>query len=149
MILHYTFLVLSVVVSIINQLDIYTSKTAERDSHLHTCKLTQTTGVIVSQLKVNRSRPVSIKYIFILLLANAFDIETNPGPRALKWPCGTCKKAVKWNPKRPSICGDNCETWFHIDCQHIHSGVFRYMDAINVSWEYLNCGMPKFLNCSI
>jgi hypothetical protein len=50
---------------------------------LHTCKLTQTTGVIVSQLKVNRSRPVS-KYIFILLLANAFDIETNPGPKALK-----------------------------------------------------------------
>ena len=87
----------------------YTNKTAERDSHLHTCKLTQTTGVIVSQLKVNRSRPVN-KYIFILLLANAFDIETNPGPRAPKWPCGTCKQAVKWNPKRPSICGDNCET---------------------------------------
>jgi hypothetical protein len=42
--LHYTFLVLSIVLSIINQLDIYTSKTAERDSHLHTCKLTQTTG---------------------------------------------------------------------------------------------------------
>jgi hypothetical protein len=54
--LHYTFLVLSIVLSIINQLDIYTSKTAESDSHLHTCKLTQTTGVIVSQLKVNRSR---------------------------------------------------------------------------------------------
>jgi hypothetical protein len=47
------FLVLSIVLSIINQLDIYTSKTAESDSHLHTCKLTQTTGVIVNQLKVN------------------------------------------------------------------------------------------------
>ena len=31
-----------------------------------------------------------------------------------------------------------------IDCQHIHSGVFRYMDASNVSWECLNCGMPTF-----
>jgi hypothetical protein len=137
--LHYTFLVLSILLSIINQLDIYTSKTAERDSHLHTCKLTQTTGVIVSQLKVNRSRPVS-KYIFILLLANAFDIETNPGPRAPKWPCGACKKAVKWNPIRSSICGDNCETWFHIDCQHVS----RYMDASNMSWECLNCGIPNF-----
>ena len=141
--LHYIFLVLSIVLSIINQLDIYTSKTAESDSHLHTCKLTQTTGVIVSQLKVNRSRHVS-KYIFILLLANAFDIETNPGPRAPKWPCGTCKKAEKWDLKRPSICCDNCETWFHIDCQHIHSGVFRYMEASNVSWACLNCGMPNF-----
>ena len=29
------------------------------------------------------------------------------------------KKSVKWNPKRPStsICCDNCETWFHIECQ--------------------------------
>jgi hypothetical protein len=52
-----------------------------------------------------------------------------------EWPCGTCKKAVKWNPKRPSICGDNCETWFHIDCQHVHSGVSRYMDASNMSWD--------------
>ena len=84
----------------------------------YTCKLTQTIDVIVSQMKVNRSRPVS-KYIFILLLANAFYTETNPGPRAPKWPCGTCKKSVKWNPKRPStsICCDNCETWFHIECQ--------------------------------
>ena len=31
-----------------------------------------------------------------------------------------------------------------LGCQHIHSGVFRYMDAINVSWECLNCGMPNF-----
>jgi hypothetical protein len=50
----------------------------------YTCKLTQTIDVIVSQMKVNRSRPVS-KYIFILLLANAFYTETNPGPRAPKW----------------------------------------------------------------
>jgi succinate-acetate transporter protein len=42
--LHYTFLVLSIVLSIINQLDIYTSKTVESDSHLQTCKVTQTTG---------------------------------------------------------------------------------------------------------
>jgi hypothetical protein len=46
------------------------------------------TGIIASQLKpvtVNKSRPVS-KYIFIILLANAFDTETNPGPRSPKWP---------------------------------------------------------------
>jgi len=64
-------------------------------------------------------------------------------PPFKKWLCGTCKKAIQWDSKRPSICCDNCETWFHIDCQHIHSGVFRYMDASDVSWECLNCVMPK------
>ena len=56
-----------------------------------TCKFqSHFTSVVGLALKVNKSRPVQ-KYLFILLLANAFDIETNPGPRFL---CGACTKAV-------------------------------------------------------
>ena len=51
-----------------------------------TCKFqSQFTSVVGLALKVNKSRPVQ-KYLFILLLANAFDTETNPGPRAPKFP---------------------------------------------------------------
>jgi hypothetical protein len=42
------------------------------------------TGIIASQLKVSKSRPVSKCKMFMILLANAFDTETNPGPRGPK-----------------------------------------------------------------
>ena len=33
--------------------------------------------------------------ILQLLLTISGNVETNPGPRKLKFPCGECKKAVK------------------------------------------------------
>jgi hypothetical protein len=38
-------------------------------------------------------------------------IECNPGPRSIKYPCGSCNKACRWNQK--SVACDKCDQWFH------------------------------------
>ncbi|VDI66496.1 Hypothetical predicted protein [Mytilus galloprovincialis] len=82
------------------------------------------------------------KYLFLILLANAFDTETNPGPRSPRWPCGSCSKAVTW--KHHAVCCDSCETWYHTDCQGIPNHIYNIMNNSNISWHCIQCGMPNF-----
>jgi hypothetical protein len=46
-----------------------------------------------------------------LLLLAIGGIECNPGPRPIKYPCGSCNKACRWNQK--SVACDKCDQWFH------------------------------------
>ena len=50
----------------------------------------------------------------ILVLILGGDIEKNPGPKAVKFPCTLCKKEVKKNHKALK-CGE-CKKWNHIEC---------------------------------
>ena len=114
-----------------------------------TCKFqSHFTSVVSLALKVNKSRPVQ-KYLFILLLANAFDTETNPGPRAPKFPWGASTKEVTW--KHKAICCDSCDAWFHIKCQGIHSNAYRFLDVNNISWECIQTTVwnAKFFDVTI
>ncbi|XP_019618466.1 PREDICTED: uncharacterized protein LOC109465549 [Branchiostoma belcheri] len=81
-------------------------------------------------------------YICSVLMAQAEDLETNPGPRAPKYPCGSCGKAVTF--KHKAVCCDKCDFWFHHDCQGLSSFMYSYLGNSNVSWICLNCGLPNF-----
>ena len=46
---------------------------------------------------------------FLLIISG---VETNPGP--IKYPCGVCSKACRWNQK--ALACDDCDQWFHTAC---------------------------------
>ena len=66
------------------------------------------------------------------------DVETNPGP--VKYPCGICKRAVKYN--QSSVACDQCDQWIHRECMHMNTAVFEGLK--NISWYCDNCGIPNF-----
>ena len=88
----------------------------------------------------------------MLLLANAEDVETNPGPSidmfsqsgdiSSVYLCGACKEPVTWNDKR-IIC-ESCESWFHIQCQNVHDTAYEQLGQSSVAWICRLCDGPKY-----
>ena len=78
------------------------------------------------------------------MIATSADIELNPGPRQIKYPCGTCGKAVTWRQEGIRCDNSDCAQWYHIDCQNMRSTIYEHMDASKCSWECLKCAMPNF-----
>ena len=54
----------------------------------------------------------------LLLLLIIGCVETNPGPRKIKYPCGICSKAVIWG--QVALACDNCDQWYHTECTGCH-----------------------------
>ena len=70
------------------------------------------------------------------LILQAGDVETNPGPRAPRFPCGECNKACSsYRGAKASILCDTCNAWFHADCIGISDPVLDVLGRCDLPWE--------------
>ena len=70
------------------------------------------------------------------------DLELNPRPNdTTTYLCGVCQSDVNWEQK--AVCCDQCDVWYHIECQNIHSDQYIDMDSTSVRWECHQCLMPN------
>ncbi len=67
----------------------------------------------------------------------------NPGPYTPKYPCGVCKKAVRWSKTRTAVACDTCNTWYHTDCMGMTSEVYNRINRSDVSWICMTCDTPN------
>lgn len=95
-----------------------------------------------SALKMKSDNRLSALYVTVLLLTKCHFPEPNPGPRSPKYPCGLCQKSVKTIDQ--AVLCDNCETWFHIDCEHINETFYNCLIGSDCSWYCTTCGLPNF-----
>ncbi|XP_072043590.1 uncharacterized protein [Amphiura filiformis] len=105
----------------------------------------------ISSLHVNHTKSLSsylnkksvLLYFAILLIAQSHDTEMNPGPYAPKYPCGVCKKAVRWSRTRTAVAYDTCNTWYHTDCMGMSSLTYQGLNRSDVSWICAACDTPN------
>ena len=90
----------------------------------------------------------------MLLLSLSCDVALNPGPDSInssqasmnetKYSCGYCDREVTWSNVMSLMC-DNCEAWYHTDCQGIGDTTFDILGQSNATWH---CNLCKFPNYS-
>ena len=88
----------------------------------------------------------------MLLVSRSADIESNPGPdfsecsqngSSSKYPCGYCHLEVTWSNIMSIMC-DNCDQWYHADCQGIGNTTFDILSQSKVSWCCNQCNFPNY-----
>ena len=111
----------------------------------------QRTVILPQQLRaILRNRPIANNsltklYICSLLLLNACDAETNPGPGAdhsTVYPCGACDMPVTW--AQQAVACETCSLWYHIDCQGISSHTNDALHSSAVVWNCHSCGVTNY-----
>ena len=72
------------------------------------------------------------------------DVETNPGPRQPKFPCGECGRAcTDYRGAKASILCETCNTWHHADCVGISASFLSLLGRSEIPWECCKCGLPN------
>jgi hypothetical protein len=80
-------------------------------------------------------------YLYMLIL-QAGDIQIQPGPTYIKYPCGICSKNVNWNAK--ALQCDGCDIWYHTKCSSVPPHIYKALQGNNLSWICFQCGLPNF-----
>ena len=73
---------------------------------------------------------------FILLLMSG--IESNPGPRTPRYPCGVCTRAVRDIGQRALAC-DECAKWCHMSCLSMNTPEFDMYANSDLPWYCPSC----------
>lgn len=94
-----------------------------------------------SELQLNKS--LLVKCLLLLLSG---DVDSNPGPRPPKYPCGICNRAVTKSCKAIVCDRSNCGVWIHNRCSGITNSRYEeYMENSKLSFICPNCNMPTYL----
>ena len=76
----------------------------------------------------------------LLLLSG--DVESNPGPRSIAFPCGICSKSCREG--QLAIQCDTCDIWIHKKCSKINRSIWPTLKGTSLTWECIHCGVPNF-----
>ena len=69
-----------------------------------------------------------------MLILQAGDIQIQPGPTYIKYPCGICSKNVNWNAK--ALQCDGCDIWYHTKCSNVPPHIYKALQGNNLSWIF-------------
>jgi hypothetical protein len=67
-------------------------------------------------------------YLYMLTL-QAGDIQIQPGPTYIKYPCGICSKNVNWNAK--ALQCDGCDICYHTKCSSVPPHIYKALQGNN------------------
>ena len=60
-----------------------------------------------------------------------------------RYPCGYCHEEVTWSNVMSIMC-DNCDQWFHADCQGIGNTTFDILSQSKAIWYCNQCNFPNY-----
>ena len=80
--------------------------------------------------------------VVLLLIILSGNCERNPGP--VRFPCGTCRRAVAKNHRAVSC--DSCQNWFHIKCCNITANQYKDVQSNPIDEDWFVLGVKLIMN---
>ena len=82
-----------------------------------------------------------VLWIFCLVVLLSYDVELNPGPVGLRYPCSMCYRPVRVN-QRALQC-DECACWCHCACCGVDINAYKKFQNADVFSSRFNWTCPE------